>query len=105
MDIIALSSRNEGTPVSLIEAQAAGRPVVSTRTGGIADVVDEGNNALLSEVGNSETFAANLLRLVEDKALRERMAAVSKQGLERFQYQRLVADMRGLYENLLNRHG
>ena len=105
MDIIALSSRNEGTPVSLIEAQAAGRPIVSTRTGGIADVVDEGSNALLSEAGNAETFAANLLRLVEDKPLRERMAGGSSHLIERFHYQRLVADMRSLYENLLSRKG
>lgn len=105
MDIIALSSRNEGTPVSLIEAQAAGRPIVSTRTGGIADVVIEGSNALLSDAGKAESFAANLLRLVEDKPLRERMAAGSSHVFERFHFQRLVADMRNLYENLLNGEG
>ena len=49
LDIVALTSNNEGTPVSLIEAQAASRTVVSTRVGGVADVVDDNKSAMLSQ--------------------------------------------------------
>ena len=66
LDIIALTSLNEGTPVSLIEAQAAGKPVISTRVGGIADVVLENTSALLSEIGDSNKFSEKMLRLVTD---------------------------------------
>ncbi len=47
MDIITLTSFNEGTPVSLIEAQASGKPIVSTNVGGIANVVQEGKTGFL----------------------------------------------------------
>jgi glycosyltransferase involved in cell wall biosynthesis len=102
LDIMALSSLNEGTPVSLIEAQAAGNPIVSTTVGGITDIVEEGRTALLSDVADKENFAANLLKLVEDDQLR---ATFSNRGPEvvmrKFSYQRLVRDMSQLYRELL----
>lgn len=102
MDIIALSSLNEGTPVSLIEAQAASKPIVSTRTGGIEDVVLEGQTALLSAVDDLAGYAHHLQLLVADADLRKRM---SEKGhafvMERFHYQRLVKDMAYLYDRLL----
>ncbi|MER3464158.1 MAG: hypothetical protein C4329_06835 [Chitinophagaceae bacterium] len=70
-DIICLTSFNEGTPVSLIEAQAANKPIVSTRVGGIGDIVAEGKTALLADVQDTETFCNHLLQLVEDDALRQ----------------------------------
>lgn len=103
MDIIALTSLNEGTPVSLIEAQAANKPIVSTRTGGIEDVVQENETALLAPVGDTAAFAAQLQRLVADEALRNRLGANGAAFvLERFHYRRLVADMARLYHRLLD---
>jgi glycosyltransferase involved in cell wall biosynthesis len=102
-DIIALTSLNEGTPVSLIEAQAANRPVVSTRVGGIADIVAEGHTGLLSDVQDVQGFAANLLALVENEALRQRLGNNgAAHVMQRFSYQRLVRDMSALYQQLLN---
>ena len=102
MDIVAMSSRNEGTPVSLIEAQAGGRAVVSTAAGGTADVVAHGTTGLLSEVGDKVAFCANLLKLVTDEGLRKTLAMAGKPfATERFHYDRLVEDMRHLYHNLL----
>jgi glycosyltransferase involved in cell wall biosynthesis len=104
MDIIALTSFNEGTPVSLIEAQAANRPIVSTRVGGIQDIVQDGKTGLLSDVHDTETFCAHLLKLVEDDGLRFRMGKSSSQYvLQRFSYQRLVREMTGLYYELLEK--
>lgn len=103
LDIVCLTSFNEGTPVSLIEAQAANNPVVSTRVGGITDIVKEGETALLSNVDDAKTFADNLLQLVEDDSLRARLGNNSSQFvLKQFSYQRLVADMSRLYNQLLS---
>ncbi len=102
IDIVALSSLNEGTPVSLIEAQAANRPIVSTNVGGVSDVVIENQTALLSPSQNVEQFAANLMRLAEDKNLRNRMGENGYDFVQqRFSYQRLVNDMSKLYHDLL----
>ena len=102
MDIIALTSLNEGTPVSLIEAQAANKPIVSTRVGGIGDIVLENETALLSDVADEKTFCTNLFQIVENSDLRERLG---KRGYEHvttaFSYKRLVNDVRKLYEKSL----
>jgi len=101
-DIIALTSKNEGTPVSLIEAQASNRAVVSTRVGGIEDVVIPGETALLSEPNNREKFRENLLLLARDESKRR---ALGERGWEfvrdKFHYQRLARDVAALYERLL----
>ena len=104
LDIIALTSLNEGTPVSLIEAQAAGKPIVSTRVGGIADVVLENKTALLSEITDEKTFSNNLLQLVNDPGLRQRFSNAGKDHvINKFSYLRLVNDMSGLYHDLLDK--
>ena len=103
LDIIALTSLNEGTPVSLIEAQAAGKPIVSTRVGGIADVVLEEKTALLSEINDERGFSENLLRLVNDVSLRNKFSNAGKEFvLSKFSYHRLVNDMGSLYHHLLD---
>lgn len=102
LDIVTLTSFNEGTPVSLIEAQAANKPIVSTRVGGIADVVIEGKTALLSNIDEGEAFCDNLLRMVEDERLRLRMGeGAGSHVFEKYSYQRLVKDMSDLYYELL----
>lgn len=104
LDIITLTSFNEGTPVSLIEAQAADRPVLSTRVGGISDIVVEGETALLADIQDTDTFCRHLLQLVEDDGLRQRLGAdSSRQVLARFGYQRLMTEMGDLYHELLQK--
>lgn len=102
LDIICLTSFNEGTPVSLIEAQAANKPIVTTRVGGIADIVREGETALLADVQDAEGFSDALLQVVQNDALRYRLGNNSKiHVMERFSYQRLMKDMSQLYTDLL----
>jgi len=104
LDIICLTSFNEGTPVSLIEAQAANKPIISTRVGGIADIVLEGETALLADVQDSETFSHHLLNVVEDDALRNRLGTTSHLHVaQQFSYQRLVKDMSQLYYELIDK--
>ena len=105
LDIIAMTSLNEGTPVSLIEAQAGSKPIVATAVGGIEDVVIPNETALLSPSEDVEAFAENMLKLVEDKMLREKMQTKGKEFvMNRFSYQRLTNDMAKLYRELLNKH-
>ncbi len=102
IDIVALSSLNEGTPVSLIEAQAASKPIVSTQTGGIENVVIPNDTALLSPVGDVNTFAENLRKLANDRDLQKKL---SLNGLnfvkDRFHFSALVKNMGSLYHKLL----
>jgi glycosyltransferase involved in cell wall biosynthesis len=101
-DIIALTSFNEGTPVSLIEAQAAGRAIISTRVGGIEDVVLNEVTGLLSDLSDKEGFCKNLLRLTENEELRLTLGTQGPQHvMARYSYQRLVRDMSNLYDELL----
>lgn len=102
MDIVALTSLNEGTPVSLIEAQASNRPVVSTNVGGIENVVVPGTTAFLNDKHDAQGIAASLLKLVENADLRQTMgeAGWSQVG-KKYHYERLVADTRNLYNQLL----
>jgi glycosyltransferase involved in cell wall biosynthesis len=100
-DIIALTSYNEGTPVSLIEAQAANKPIVSTNVGGIENVVIENQTALLCENNHLIQFSDALFRLIENENLR---ASMSEKGWnhvkDKFHYTRLVKDMENLYKEL-----
>jgi len=103
VDIVCLTSKNEGTPVSLIEAQAANKPIVSTKVGGIENIVIPGQTALLSETNNHVTLANNLLRLVEDQKLRGEFGSDGWSFVkQKFHFERLVDDMSQLYTRLLN---
>jgi glycosyltransferase involved in cell wall biosynthesis len=104
LDIVTLTSFNEGTPVSLIEAQAANKPIVSTRVGGISDIVLEGQTALLAHVNDPDEFCRHLLQLVQDDALRHQLGSGSGSFvMQRFSYQRLMRDMADLYYQLLSK--
>ena len=105
LDIVALTSLNEGTPVSLIEAQAANNPIVATEVGGIRDIVIENETALLCSTKDTEKFSNQLLSLIENKELR---LSLGKKGFEhvfnKFHYTRLVNDIRLLYLKLVSEH-
>jgi glycosyltransferase involved in cell wall biosynthesis len=101
-DALVLPSSNEGTPVSAIEALAAGRPVVATRVGGVPDVVQEGEDGFLVEPGDTDGLAARLAQLARDPALRERMGRAGRERvLPRYAVDRLVDDVDRLYRSLL----
>src|SRR5690554_1429750 len=103
LDIVALSSNNEGTPVSLIEAQASSKPIVSTEVGGIADIVKRDETALLSAAEDLEAFSTNLLKLINNSALRSSLSQNSKDFVaEQFHYKRLVNDIKILYDTILS---
>ena len=105
LDLICLTSNNEGTPVSLIEAQAASRFIVSTDVGGISDILHPACG-LLSPPADVGAFTDNLLYAVQNFATCSKNAgAASHEVLKRFSYERLCNDMDDLYRKLLAAKG
>jgi glycosyltransferase involved in cell wall biosynthesis len=78
IDVLVVSSLNEGTPVAILEAMAARRAVVATRVGGIPDVVRDGQTGLLVEPNDPPGLAAAVRRVVEDDALRAQLASAAQ---------------------------
>ena len=101
-DIIALTSEREGTPLALIEAAAAGRPVVAMAAGGVAEVVVDGATGYVVPVGDVTAFADRLAVLACDPALRTRMGAAAPAHARAFDGERLVADLDRLYRQVLH---
>lgn len=103
LDVIVLSSRNEGTPVSLIEAAACGRPVVTTDVGGVRSVVAHDETGLLVPAGDAEALSDAIGAVLADSARAKAMGAAGRRSVERFTLERLTGDIRALYRELLAR--
>jgi glycosyltransferase involved in cell wall biosynthesis len=102
-DVIALTSEREGTPLALIEAAAASRPVVATDVGGVADVVVEGRTGFVVPPNDTPAFAERLVRLAKDPQLRARLASEAPRQASGFDADRLVGDLDRLYREALAR--
>lgn len=102
LDVVVNCSRNEGTPVALIEALAAGKPVVATRVGGTPDVVGDDERGLLVPPGDADALAAAVVRtLREGEAARHRALAGRRHVLSAHSVERLLGDVDALYRELL----
>jgi glycosyltransferase involved in cell wall biosynthesis len=102
LDAVVISSHNEGTPASLIEAMATGCPVLATRVGGVPDLITDGKTGRLVPPGDSEGLAAALVALFREPERTAKMADLARERtLERHQATRLVADVDWLYRELL----
>lgn len=112
LDVAALTSRNEGTPLTIIEAMACGRPVISTAVGGVVDLlgavderaVEDGSTFEIRERGiavasdDESGFVAGLSRVLRDEPLRRRLIERGKAYVERMHPKdRLIADVTRLY--------
>ena len=98
LDVVALTSRNEGSPVALIEALAAGRPVVATAVGGVPEVVINGDTGVTVPVADSRALADAVLTLLAERPLAERLGAAGRRHVyPRYDSSRLVDDVRDLY--------
>jgi sugar transferase (PEP-CTERM/EpsH1 system associated) len=83
MDVFALTSRSEGMPLAVLEAWAAGVPVVATRVGGLPGMIDEGRTGLLVPPQDDAAMAAALTRVIEDAALRDRLCRAGREEFDR----------------------
>ena len=101
-DAVALTSANEGTPVTVIEALACGLPVVATDVGGVSDVIQDGRSGYLVPAEDVEAVADRLERLAGDPQLRSTMGANGRAFVvPRYSVPRLAADIDRLYRSLL----
>ncbi len=104
MDIICLSSDNEGTPVSLIEAQASGVPVISTDVGGVKDILDEENTGFVVPKKDPDAFGEKLQFLIENKEIRTKMSQNGWNFVrDKFHYTTLVKNMENYYAELIEK--
>jgi glycosyltransferase involved in cell wall biosynthesis len=104
--VFALSSRSEGAPLSILEAMAAGLPVVSSRVGGVPELVVDGETGLLVPPGDPEALAVALGRLVADPGLRRRLGAAGRERTQRcFDVRRQRQDHLDRYARELIRRG
>ena len=102
LDVVICASRNEGTPVALIEAMATGTPVLSTEVGGVADLVTHGLTGWLVSPGDPNAMARGIRHLLDDGPLCGRLAAAGREvALDRHEVACLISRVEVLYTDLL----
>lgn len=100
-DIFALSSDWEGNPLSVIEAMAAGLPVVSTAVGGVPELLQDGQEGFIVQPGHAEQLSQAMVRLLKDGELRRTMgAAAAVRAKEKFDVSAMVKAYEELYEEI-----
>ena len=101
-DIFVLSSRKEGLGVAALEAMALGRPVVASRVGGLAEVIDDGRTGVLVRPDDPEALGEALAKLLEDAGLRRRLGAAGPERIrDEFSPDRMVKAYERLYTDIL----
>ena len=102
LDVVCLTSLNEGTPVSLIEAQAYGRAVVATHVGGVEDIVFSGKNGYLIPRGDENLFVEKVNDLLGNEEKRKVMGHYGKTWVrQEFNMSRLIQETHHLYRESL----
>jgi glycosyltransferase involved in cell wall biosynthesis len=92
-DASVLSSSWENFPHTVVEALAVGTPVIATATGGVAEVVRDGENGLLVPPGDVDALGAAIRRFVDDSELRERLRAAAAPSVEAYAPERVFAQL------------
>ncbi len=102
-DLFCMSSRMEGLGTAVLEAMAMRRPVASTDAGGLAEVVCDGENALVARAGDSAALAGCILRLLSDRALARRLAEAGRRTVEaEFSAKMMVERTLAVYREVLD---
>jgi len=96
-DIFVLTSESEGMPAVTLEAMGCGLPIVTTNIPGNQEIVQEGINGYLVNVGDTEKLAQALTRLITDEQLRKKMGAASRQSVQSYEWREIIKR----YENIL----
>ena len=106
LDVLVVSSKNEGTPVSAIEAMASATPVVATRVGGLPDLIEDGQNGYLVTPDNPVELAERIIAVLDDREAAFQMGQCGRVlARSRFGLERLISDMERLYGELLTEKG
>jgi phosphatidylinositol alpha-1,6-mannosyltransferase len=101
--VFVLPSYNEGLSLSALEALAAGLPLVLTRTGGTADLLDEGINGFAFDWADVSTLTSHLARLANDRPMARRMGAASRERASRFSWGSIATQFLELFNREMSR--
>jgi len=97
-DILVLPSLIEGMPLTLLEAMAAGMPVVTTNTCGMADVVEDGFNGLLVPPANAAELASAIKRLCESPELRKKLGTTAQETARRYTWDVIACQLERIFK-------
>ncbi len=106
LDVVCLTSLNEGSPLTLIEAMTTGTPVVSTPAGGVVDLIRDEDNGLLVAGREPQAFSWAIERLLDQPEFAKQLGQRGRESVyPRYDVSRLVVDIRAIYAELLARKG
>jgi len=104
LDLLVLPSHYEPFGRVLVEAMAAGKPVIGTKVGGIPEIIENGTNGLLVAPGSPDALAGAIIRILQDPDMARRMGAAGRQlAKARFGPERYVAQIQDAYEGLIEK--
>ena len=102
LDLLVLPSRLEPFGLVLLEAMAAGKPVIGTKVGGIPEIIEDGVTGLLVPPRSPDDLAQAIIRILQDPDLTHRMGATGRERVKaRFSLERCVAEVQKIYEELV----
>ena len=99
--VLVLSALEEGTPAVLLEAMAAGKPVVATSVGGVPHIVDDGSNGFVVPVNDIQGFAERIIILLSNRGLREQMGQAAREKAERHRLETIMAQTVEVYRDVV----
>lgn len=101
-DVFVLTSESEGMPAATLEAMSCGLPVVTTNVPGNQEIVRDGENGFLINVGDTEALATSLARLLEGRELRQRMGERSRQLMQPYEWREIMRQYVGIMEEIVH---
>ena len=102
-DLFIFPSRSEGAGAALIEAMATGLPCIATDTGGIPEVLVNGENGFLFQRENSDELAEKIISVISDSELQTQLSKTAQQNLQKFSIEIYVESLFSHYQGLLKK--
>lgn len=103
-DVLLMTSDYEGLPLAVLEAMACGLPIITTKAGGVVDVVEDGQNSILVDVGNKEQIIDAIIKLEQNKALVKSMGVKSRELSLKYDIRDTTKQYEDLYIKILNKN-
>jgi glycosyltransferase involved in cell wall biosynthesis len=102
-DVFLLTSLEESSPISIVEAMAVGKPVVSTDVGGVSEIVEDGRNAFLADTGDYRKLAESIVKIVNDRNMRAKFGAASSEiAMHDWSSQTVASKTYKMYQEILD---
>lgn len=102
LDLFLFTSKTEGLGTSVLDAMAAGIPIVATRAGGVSEMIETGHNGYLAEVGDEENLAKCVLEVLKNASIRSKFISNSLEKVKEFSYQATTKKTIEVYQEVLN---